>query len=151
MLPCSHSQPEEPSRGELFLPRKSTSKSSLTKRRAHHSPLLKGKGSLLPPVKLIPSQHGSPDHHMATYAQLMLLFPGLSCTCLDLQLTHLWTHTSLLLITYNTPSKSSPPAGFPGHSSEPVQPWSPSFLSNVVVTSVSVLTSPVQNSCLSEH
>lgn len=158
VLPCSCTHSEEPSEEALFLPSKPTPKSSLTDRRVHHSPGVSlpsskaGKSSLLPSVKLTPGQHGSLNHRKATCAQLMWLLPGVPCTSSYL----LWTFLSKLVSVDHPPRdtpfpvlKSSPPAGFPGHTSEPAQPWSPSPLSDAVVTFVSVLTTPSQNSCIS--
>lgn len=82
VLPCSCTHSEEPSEEALFLPSKPTPKSSLTDRRVHHFPGVSlpsskaGKSSLLPSVKLTPRQHGSPNHHKATCAQLVWLLPA---------------------------------------------------------------------------
>lgn len=123
VLPCSCTHSEEPSEEALLLPSKPTPKSSLTDRRVHHSPGVSlpsskaGKSSLLPSVKFTPGQHGSPNHHKATCAQLVWLLPGVPCTSSYL----LWTFLCKLVSVDHSPRdtsfpvfKSSPPAGFPG-------------------------------------
>lgn len=128
VLPCSHSHSEEPSQEELFLPSKPTSKSLLTYRRARHSPGVSlpsskaGKGSLLPSVKLTrPTWKLQPPHGCLCPVDLALPWTLLRML---VSVAHPPQETPFPLAdTYNHPIpvfKSSPPAGFPGHSSERV-------------------------------